>query len=105
MTCDDYITAAFSRDFVAEGYDHDTVERIHHSVFDEWIRALAQSGLFTNHAVANAAHRWKDNPHSLLDALLADADEITVKRYEIAWHALDRTSHLGFGAPPAAEYA
>ena len=71
MTCHDYITAAFSRDFVAEGYDHDTVERIHHGVFDEWIHALAQSGLFTNHAVANAPHRWKDNPHSLLDALLA----------------------------------
>ncbi|MFF2114313.1 hypothetical protein [Rhodococcus koreensis] len=104
MTCDDYITAAFSRDFVAEGYDHDAVERIHHGVFDEWIRALAQSGLFTNRAVADAAHCWNDNPHSLLDALLADADEIAVKRYEITWQALDRTARLGSTAP-VSEYA
>ncbi|GAA4478161.1 hypothetical protein GCM10023094_21560 [Rhodococcus olei] len=100
-TCGDYVTATFSRDFVAEGCDHDSVERIHRGDVDEWIRALAQSGLFTDRTVA---HAWQHKPHSLLEALLSDADEVTVKRYEVAWQALDRAARFGYAAL-ADEYA
>ncbi|MFF0817090.1 hypothetical protein ACFYVR_18305 [Rhodococcus sp. NPDC003318] len=92
LTCSDFVTATFSHDFVADGYDHDSVERIHRGDIDEWIHALAQSGLFTNLAVTSASESWRDDPHTLLDALLADADEVTVKRYEVAWDAMDRST-------------
>ncbi|MFD6057976.1 MULTISPECIES: hypothetical protein [Rhodococcus] len=103
ITCGDYVTATFARDFVAEGFDHDAVERIHSGLFDEWSHALAQSGLFTNRTVAAALHSWQDDPHSLLDALLANADEMTLKRYDLVWEALER-AHVG-SAEPVAEYA
>ncbi len=101
----DYVTAAFSRDFVAEGFDYDTVEQIHRGVFDEWRVALARSGLFTNRAVAEALRGWQNNPSSLLDALLADADEMTDKRYRTAWNALDRTAAHDGSVRAAARYA
>ncbi|MCQ4118608.1 hypothetical protein [Rhodococcus tibetensis] len=104
LTCGDYVTATFSRDFGAEGFDYDTVERIHSGEFDEWMSALAQSGLFTNRTIAHARQRWQDDPRSLLDTLLTNADEMTVKRYEIVWQALDRTVQFGTSGV-AAEYA
>ncbi|TQC47438.1 hypothetical protein EEB14_20565 [Rhodococcus sp. WS4] len=104
ITCGDYVTATFSRDFVAEGFDYDAVERIHQGLFDEWGHALGQSGLFTNRTVASALHSWQNDPHSLLDALIAGADEMTLKRYDSAWEALDRAARSG-SAAPAAEYA
>lgn len=94
LSCSDYVTATFARDFVADGFADDAVERIHHGEIGEWVRALAWSGLFTNLVVANAAHAWRRDPRSLLDALLGDADEVTVKRYDLAWTALDRTARL-----------
>ncbi|TQC46648.1 hypothetical protein EEB14_24855 [Rhodococcus sp. WS4] len=100
----DYVAAMFSLDFVAGGFDRDAVERIHRGVFDEWISALSRSGLFTHRAVADVVQSWQDNPKSLVDALLADADEMTLKRYEITWEALERVAPLG-SAEPAAEYA
>lgn len=33
--------------------------------------------------------QWQENPKSLFDALLVDADEMTHKRYAIIWDALD----------------
>ena len=35
---------------------------------------------------------WRENPRLLLDALLEDADEVSVKRWEIAWTRLERQS-------------
>ena len=104
MTCGDYVTATFARDFVAEGFDHDTVERIHRGLFDEWTHALAQSGLFSNGTVAATLDSWQDDPHSLLSALLANADEITLKRYELVWEALERNTYAG-AADAVVEYA
>jgi hypothetical protein len=104
LTCGDYVTATFARDFVAEGFDYDTVERIHSGDLDEWTFALAQSGLFTNRVVAHAQQAWQDDPRSLLDSLLADADEMTVKRYDVVWQALTRTAQFGTSGV-AAEYA
>ncbi|KOS53114.1 hypothetical protein QT969_17170 [Rhodococcus sp. CSLK01-03] len=101
----DYVTATFSRDFAAEGVDYDTAAQIHRGVVDEWRVALARSGLFTNRAVAEAARCWQNNPSSLLDALLADADEMTVKRYRTVWDTLDRTAGQADSIRTAARYA
>lgn len=88
-TCSDYLTATFSRDFVADGFADDALERIHRGEVGDWTHALARSGLFGNLVVANAAQAWRYDPRSLADALLGDADEVTVKRYDAAWRALD----------------
>ncbi|MGW0175660.1 hypothetical protein ACWDUM_17710 [Rhodococcus sp. NPDC003322] len=76
----------------------DTVERIHQGEIGDWIHALARLGLFPNYVVAHAAHAWRHNPRCLLDALLGDTDEATVKRYDAAWEALNRTQRTGCGA-------
>lgn len=93
LTCNDYVTTVFSRDFVAEGFSDDGLERIHCGEIGDWVRALALSGLFPSYAVAYAAHAWRRNPRALLDALLGDADEVTVKRYDAAWRALSDTAN------------
>ncbi|WP_345341246.1 hypothetical protein, partial [Rhodococcus olei] len=86
------------RDFVADGIADDAVDRIHRGEIDDWVRALAWSGLFTNLVVASAAHAWRRDPRSLLDALLGAADEVTVRRVDAAWNALDTAARLSSAA-------
>ncbi|MFC9769545.1 hypothetical protein [Rhodococcus jostii] len=88
--CGDFVAATFSPDFVAEGFNRDTLERIHSGAFEEWTLVLARSGLFSCRTLADALRSWQDDPHSLLGALLTDADEVTAKRYEDAWDELDQ---------------
>jgi hypothetical protein len=92
--CSDFVTAMFSRDFVESGAARVSVERIQRGEIGEWVRALAWSGLFSNLAVSNAAQAWRRNPRSLLDALLGDADEVTVRRYDAAWRAVNSSTVL-----------
>ncbi|MFD4291865.1 hypothetical protein ACFWPA_04165 [Rhodococcus sp. NPDC058505] len=95
-TCNDYLAATLSHDFVADGVDADAVERIHRGEVGDWVHALARSGLFANLVVANAAHAWRYDPRSLLDALIAEADEVTAKRYDSAWRAMDARRTGGY---------
>ncbi|MFC7447464.1 hypothetical protein [Rhodococcus daqingensis] len=92
LTSSAYVAAMFSRDFVEGGFDHDAVEGIHCGEFDEWILAVARSGLLSDKEVAGVAHAWQRDPKLLLDALLVDADEVTRRRCESAWGALDRAA-------------
>ncbi|MDV7354050.1 hypothetical protein R4282_13645 [Rhodococcus oxybenzonivorans] len=93
-----YVAALLSLDFVDGAFRGDAVERIHRGEVDEWDFALARTGLFGNRAVAEAVQSWRDDPRSLLDALLTDADEVLRKRYDVAWQALDRVATVGSAA-------
>ncbi|QBJ98834.1 hypothetical protein ERC79_19620 [Rhodococcus sp. ABRD24] len=87
----------FSYEFLDGGVDYDCLERIHRGAVDEWVSAVAGSGLFTNSQVSRIDGHWRHEPKSLLAALLSEADEMTVKRCEMTWSALDRL------APPAGQ--
>ncbi|MFC9769169.1 hypothetical protein [Rhodococcus jostii] len=52
--CGDFVAAAFSHDFVAGGFDRETLERIHGGLLEERPLALARSGLFPCRTVADA---------------------------------------------------
>lgn len=96
-----YLAAIFSYDFLDEHIGYETIARIHRGEIDEWIHDLAASGLFSASEVRAAELAWHKNPRLLLDALLEDADEVSVKRWEIAWARLDRQSHSVHPAPVA----
>jgi hypothetical protein len=87
-----YFAAIFSYDFLDEGLGYETIARIHRGEICEWIRDLEASGLFSAAEVHAAELAWRENPRLLLDALLEDADEVSVKRWEIAWTRLERQS-------------
>lgn len=89
LTPGDYISAVFGLDFVAGPDGFESVARIHRGEVDEWVESVARSGLFSNHVVADAARAWEADPRLLLIALLADADELTRKRFDIVWDSLD----------------
>ncbi|WP_371831289.1 hypothetical protein [Rhodococcoides corynebacterioides] len=82
--------AMFSYDFVDDGVDYDTLEALHRGEISSWIEALAQSGLLAEAEVAAVAREWGERPSLLLDALLTDADEMTVRRCRLAWASMDR---------------
>lgn len=96
-----YISAMFSYEFLDGGISYDSIEQIHRGEFGEWIFALAGSGLFTNDEIRSMVREWRLNPKTLLSALLADADEVTAKRCEVTWAALDRVAPLGPAMPAA----
>ncbi|MCA1008179.1 hypothetical protein LCL87_20920 [Rhodococcus hoagii] len=87
---ENYIAAMFAYEFMDGGVDLDSLERIHRGDVREWVGAVAGSGLFTNAQVARVDAGWRHDPKSLLDTLLSEADEMTVKRCETTWAALDR---------------
>ncbi|MDQ1179356.1 MULTISPECIES: hypothetical protein [unclassified Rhodococcus (in: high G+C Gram-positive bacteria)] len=82
--------ALFSYDFVSGGVDYDTLESLHRGEVTEWTSALRRSGLFTDAEMDALAAQWSERPGLLLDALLRDADEMTVRRCRLAWSAMDR---------------
>lgn len=90
------VSAMFSLDLDEGKVDHAAVARIHDGDFDEWILAAARSGLFSPQAVEALVQWWEDDPKSLFDALLVEADEITRKRYEVAWNSLDEAASLEY---------
>lgn len=87
---ENYVAAMFAYEFMDGGVDLDALERIHRGDVREWVTAVAGSGLFTNAQVERIDAGWQRDPRSLLDALLSEADEMTVKRCEATWSALDR---------------
>ncbi|MFZ2174537.1 MAG: hypothetical protein WAW17_10955 [Rhodococcus sp. (in: high G+C Gram-positive bacteria)] len=96
----DVFGAMFSLDLGDGDVDQDAVERIQDGELEEWVEAAARSGLFTAEAVGALALSWQENPKSLFDALLGGADEMTRKRYELVWDALDEAASIA-----SAEYA
>lgn len=88
--------AMFSYDFVEDGVDYDTLEALHRGEISSWIEALAQSGLLAESEVVAVAREWGERPSLLLDALLADADEMTVRRCRLAWASMDRLAPFTF---------
>ncbi|EID78048.1 MULTISPECIES: hypothetical protein [Rhodococcus] len=57
--------------------------------FDDWVLAATRSGLFTPREIEALARSWHADPRTLFGALLTYADDMTRKRYEIAWDSLD----------------
>ncbi|MEV0948212.1 hypothetical protein [Rhodococcus sp. NPDC049939] len=92
-----FISAMFSYEFLDDGVDYSSIEQIHQGEFDEWISALAGSGLFTNSEIRSIHQTWRMNPRTLFDALLADADEVTARRCEVIWAALEEVSPSAAG--------
>ena len=84
----DIVAAMFSFDLDDGKVDLDAVERIRDREFDDWVSATAQSGLFSPREIEALARSWHADPRSLFEALLTDADDMTRKRYEIAWDSL-----------------
>ncbi|MCL2535643.1 MAG: hypothetical protein FWE39_15905, partial [Nocardiaceae bacterium] len=91
---EDYVAAMFAYEFMDGGVDSDSLGRIYRGDVGEWVSAVAGSGLFTNSQVERIDTAWHSNPKSLLDTLLSEADEMTVKRCEMTWAALDRSEPL-----------
>lgn len=98
-----YFAAIFSYDFLDEHLGYETISRIHRGDIAEWIQDLEASGLFSAAEVHAAELAWRQCPRRLLDALLEDADELSVKRWEIAWARLERQS-LSSGSRSVAEH-
>lgn len=87
---DRFISAVFSYEYI----DDDVIEQIHRGEVDKWITDIAGLGMFAKAEVCAIARGWRSDPKTLLDALLVDVDEITVKRCEVAWTNLDQAASL-----------
>ncbi|MDF3313014.1 hypothetical protein P3H15_49765 [Rhodococcus sp. T2V] len=96
----DLVAAIIAIDTSDESLDLDAVERIRQRQFDDWILAAARSGLFTAGEIDTLVQFWRADPRSLLDVLLANADDLTRRRYQAIWNSLGAP-----GAPGALEYA
>ncbi|HLS79679.1 MAG TPA: hypothetical protein VK083_23090 [Nocardia sp.] len=99
----DLVAAALSAEFdeVAFGagsggqtVDLDVLRRIHSGDFTRWAAVLESSGLFDKQARERVLARWREDQGALLAALLADADDVTRRRWLMAWSALDRPEPL-----------
>ncbi|MDH6680610.1 hypothetical protein M2284_004839 [Rhodococcus sp. LBL1] len=87
---EDYVAAMFAYEFMDGGVDYDSLDRLHRGEVSDWVSAVAGSGLFTNTQVDRIDAQWRLDPKSLLETLLSEADEMTVRRCEMTWAALDR---------------
>ncbi|MEV0252004.1 hypothetical protein AB0H76_35840 [Nocardia sp. NPDC050712] len=89
------IAALFADEFAEREVDVPELRRIHAGRFGEWLTALDRSGLFDKDALAAVEAQWRADPAVLLDALLSAADDVTRRRWLLAWSALDRPEPLG----------
>jgi len=87
-----HLCAMFAYELFDGGLDYEWIGRIHRGKFDEWISALARAGLYTNEGIRSTERQWREDPRTLLDALLAEADEVTVKRCQDIWAAHGRAA-------------
>lgn len=99
---EDFIAATFAYEFMDGVVDLEVLERIHRGDVSDWVLAVADSGLFSNAQVDRIDAAWQCEPKLLLDALLAEADEVTVKRCEMAWSTLNRVEATGELREPVA---
>jgi hypothetical protein len=90
----DCVAALFSYEFAHTRVHYDTIEAIHRGDVGTWVDALTSSGLFAPSEAQEFRARWSAQPKELLDLLLRDADEMTVRRCRTTWSALDRLSPL-----------
>jgi len=84
----DLVAAMWSVD-TSDELDLDAVARIRQRQFDDWILAAARSGLLTAREIDTLVQCWHADPRSLFDALLADSDELTRRRYQTIWNSTD----------------
>ena len=89
------IAALFADEFPDGVVDVAVLRRIHAGELDEWRTALDRSGLFDKAALATIAEQWRADPGVLLNALLSASDDVTRRRWLMAWSALDRPEPLG----------
>ncbi|MFF0817549.1 hypothetical protein ACFYVR_20635 [Rhodococcus sp. NPDC003318] len=61
--------------------DATAVDAIRSGEFDDWVQAVADSGLLTASAVRGLELAWRADPELLVDALLDGADEVTRRRF------------------------
>ncbi|WP_040794737.1 hypothetical protein [Nocardia higoensis] len=95
----DLVAATFAEEFGdtefgEQAVDLDALRRIHSGDFTRWSAALENSGLFDKQALERIVSRWREHPESLIAALLADADDVTRRRWRMAWSGLDRPEPL-----------
>ncbi|GGG00642.1 hypothetical protein GCM10007304_13200 [Rhodococcoides trifolii] len=90
----DCVAALFSYEFANTRVHYDTIEAIHRGDVGTWVEALTSSGLFSPSEAQEFGLHWSEQPKDLLDLLLRDADEMTVRRCRTTWSALDRLSPL-----------
>ncbi len=83
------VAAMFSSEFVEGGIDPDALRRVHAGEHEEWLTALDRSGVFGNEALAELTDLWRREPRELLEALLADADDVARRRCLAAWAGLE----------------
>ena len=88
------ISALFSYEFVEGGVDYDALQQIHNGDVHDWVTAVESAGLFDDTVVAQVQRAWTADPGLLFDLLLAEADQVTVRRCRTTWAALDRISPL-----------
>ncbi|MGW4330384.1 hypothetical protein ACWEKR_31395 [Nocardia sp. NPDC004573] len=87
------VAAMFSSEFVEDGIDADVLRRVHAGEHEEWLTALDRSGVFGKEALAELADLWRCEPRELLEALLADADDVARRRCLAAWAGLDHDAN------------
>ena len=90
----DIAVAMFAGEVLDGGLDYATIERLHRGEIDDWLHALRVSGLVGDDLVDAIGERWRMDPRQLLDVLLAEADQMTQRRYHTTWAALDRLAPL-----------
>lgn len=86
------VAAMFSSEFVEDGIDPDVLRRVHAGEHEEWLTALDRSGVFDKETRAELADLWQREPRELLEALLADADDVARRRCLAAWASLDHAA-------------
>ncbi|MFH5208054.1 hypothetical protein [Antrihabitans spumae] len=88
------ISAMFSYEMRDGGVDYDTIVRIHNGDLSPWLTALDSSGLFDDTVLEEVRASWRRRPKALLEILLADSDEMTIRRSSVTWAVLDRQAPL-----------
>ncbi|WP_051407446.1 hypothetical protein [Nocardia sp. CNY236] len=87
------VAAMFASEFVDGEIDPETLRRVHAGEHDEWLTALDRSGMVGKEVLADLAEVWRGDPRELLEALLAEADEVARRRCLTAWARLDHAAH------------
>ncbi|MFD1811835.1 hypothetical protein [Rhodococcus gannanensis] len=78
---DGIVRAIFAYEFDDQDtVDTNAVDAIRMGEIDDWLRAVADSGLLSNDAVRDLESAWRIDPELLVEALLDGVDEVTARR-------------------------